>query len=61
VELVQKYRRYADEALANSHAATDPNTKRDWLEIANAWNELSAARLAAIGTMNQTRADPGSE
>lgn len=48
MELAEKYRRYAEEALANARAATDPNTKRDWLEIAKAWSELAAARLAAI-------------
>jgi hypothetical protein len=61
VELVEKYRRYGEEADANARAATDPNTKRDWLEIARAWNELSRARLAAIGTRDQIGAEDGCE
>ena len=56
MELVETYRRYAEEALANARTATDPNTKRDWLEIANAWNELSTARLSAIATKNPSEA-----
>jgi hypothetical protein len=61
VELVEKYRRYAEEARAKARAATDPNTKRDWLEIANAWSELSSARLAAIGAKNQSDVGKSSE
>jgi len=56
VELVEKYRRYSEEARANARAATDPNTRRDWLEIANAWSELSTARLATIGTAKRSGA-----
>jgi hypothetical protein len=48
VQLVEKYQRYAEEAHANARNAVDPNTRRDWLEIASAWSELSTARLAAI-------------
>jgi hypothetical protein len=57
VELVQKYRRYAEEAQANARGATDPNTRRDWLEIANAWSELSTARLVTIGTAKRSGGD----
>jgi hypothetical protein len=61
VELVEKYRRYAEEAHANARAAADPNTKRDWLEIANAWSELSTARLAALSAKNQLDVGESSE
>lgn len=49
MELVEQYRRYAEEARANARIATDPNTKRDWLEIANSWAELAEARLDGLG------------
>jgi len=50
VQLVEKYRRYAGEARANARAASDLNTRREWLEIANAWTELADARLSALSS-----------
>ena len=44
--LVEQYRRYAGEALANARGASDPVTMQAWNEIADDWNELASQRLA---------------
>ena len=51
--LVERYRRYAGEALVRARAATDPDMVRAWNEIADDWNALAAERLAWLKSKGQ--------
>jgi len=49
MQLVEQYRRSAEEAANLARVASDPDLRREWQAIARQWHELAEARAKAIG------------
>ena len=48
MKITELYRRYSEQALKAAREADDPNTKNQWLSIAEEWTFLAATRLAIL-------------
>ena len=48
MNIVEQYKRYAEEAIEKSRAATDAIVKREWQRISEEWAALAEARLLVL-------------